>query len=407
MTHPERSESYSQVPYFAHLSAESISALQDNRFTVEQIDLYEGSFEMKVPILSWPSMQEDAMALAAMLKEESDAHLGFLTDEAFKNLLFSRSKESGVADGQSHEFWKRISQRLIGVPFGPVNYEEITNSFEGPLQDYYRRSNSVFSNGNFDLTAKDSNVPISDHQQWVVANLRLNGLDLPISQKRIIRFASIFHDWGKIVLAINSQHPEISAAMARTVLLLLHQGDPKLYPLSFIEQVCWSISMHHIIERTFQPLKETELSLISESTELNMTTLDGVLLTDRIEEIKKWFLSQVQNTSLDKPAVTIFGRQTVDFLNYLQELAGNQLAHLTTEQQVDTKQRLHATQRMLSELFTLLRTPDAEKVRTLIALISLIEADLVATDRSSDEVSSRLNQLRLILQGLLATTKSY
>lgn len=418
MNHLEHSESYSQVPFFAHLSPESISALQDNRFTVEQIELHENQFEMRVPILSWPGMHDDATALAEMLGETTGTTIGVLTDEAFQKLLFSLLLKNEVEEGTAGAMRQAISQRLIGTPFESVHHDVLTEALNGPLQEYYRRKNSVFTNGNLSQTAADSAVPISDHQQWVVANLRLNNAELPNLQKRIIRFVSIFHDWGKIVLARNGQHPEISAAMARTVLLLLHQQDRELYPLPFIEQVCWSISIHHVIERTFQPLKNQELSLLSVNPSTDATTLDGVSMSVRMGEIERWFLAQSKDTSIEQPALVMQRKQTLDFLHYLQVLAGNQLALLATEQQVEVgsverqqfirlqQQRLEATQRMISELFALYRNPDPEKVRTLTGLILLIEADLVATDRPVDEVNNRLNQLKIILQGLLALSRT-
>ncbi len=141
-------------------------------------------------------------------------------------------------------------------------------------------------------------------------------------------------------------------------------------------------------------------------------------MTERMKEIEQWFLSQAKDTLIERPTIVVQRKQALDFLHYLQVLASTQLSLLSTKQRVESQseehqerlrvqqQRLEATQRMISELFSLYRSPDAGKVRTLMGLIPLIEADLVATDRSPDEVRFRLNQLKVILQGLvtLSTT---
>ena len=264
----------------------------------------------------------------------------------------------------------------------------------GRLFDVFHADNIVGEATNLDRPAPGLQLTSRDHMIWMVGNPRLDDLPITRSERRVARVTAILHDWGKIVMFQNSQHPEIGAAIARSILLHLHQEAPKLYPIDFVNDVCWSIGMHHLLERIFQPLKKDSLAKLSKKRIANRGLWPYQTKRRFAKKSEDWFLYQAAQTSLEKNKNehVISVEQYYNFMEFLRILAYHE--------------KLSTAQHAIAALMELLTNPNAKNIGLLLALVRVIEADLVATDRPESETSFRLNQLQLVLQGILVTAEA-
>ena len=247
-------------------------------------------------------------------------------------------------------------------------------------------------NKNLVVPAENHKLAAREHMLWMPANLRLNDLPISASEKRVIRTVALLHDWGKAVLERNGQHPEIGAAMVLSVLIRLHQTNSNLYPWEFIEKVCWSISMHHILERIFQPTKAESLRRIPEEVDDSQGFWTEFSLSQRANDLQKTLLDHVSTTSLEtiQSEHIIRKDQFQALIEFLQILATYEVLP-------------PATLKALSELKNIQDETSAKSLSLIMGLVRMIEADLIATDRDVGEVTYRISQLKLLTQGLLAS----
>jgi hypothetical protein len=409
------SHPYEKVPYLSNLSLESRGALEREQFTVTTINIKDLGSEMVVPILTWEGIERNVIDLRELFGEpvmdvrvstpdqpddenpeqksflsQSKFHLGDYTDAEFRERFFNAPEffnQRGVGQITSSELSQGINQRLLGR-----------------LHAFYHADTSVGRATNLDQPAPELQLTSREHMIWMVGNLRLDDLPVTSAQRRVARITAILHDWGKIVMSRNGQHPEIGAAMARSILLLLHQQNPSLYPMELVNDVCWSINMHHLLERVFKPVKEESLSKISDDSEINQTlltynqadpnTMSAHLLKNSVQKSEEWYLYQAAKTNIkaSNNEHVISVEQYHSFMEYLQTLAYYE----------DIPESQHA----LGELTELLRNPDEKNIGLMLAMVRVIEADLVASDRPPSETAFRLNQLQLVLQGILATAEA-
>ncbi len=396
---------YCDVPFLTDLSPESIAALKEEQFTVTTIQINVMGSEMAVPILTWEGIERSIADLRELFGEpisdltdlavvqssvdehgqasfisEPNYHLGDLTDAEFQKQFFENT-----------DFF---AERKIGSVASFDVAQSIKGLLEGRLHDVFHTDNIVGTAANLDLPAPGLQLTSRDHMIWMVGNPRLDDLPITRSDRRVARVTAILHDWGKIVMFQNRQHPEIGAAMARSILLYLHQEEPTLYPIDFVNDVCWSISMHHLLERIFQPLKKDSLAKLSKQRIENRGLWPYQTKRRFAKKSEDWFLYQSAQTNLEnnRNEHVISIEQYHNFMEFLRILA--------------YYEKLPATQHAIEELTELLRNPNAKNIGLLLTIVRVIEADLVATDRPPSETAFRLNQLQLVLQGILATAEA-
>lgn len=406
---------YEKVPFLSNVSPESRKALEREQFTVTTIKITDLGSEMVVPILTWDGMERNVTDLRELFGEpildvqvstseqpddkgpeqksflsQSKFHLGDYTDSEFRERFFN-----------APEFF---NQREVGQIVTSELSRGINQKLLGRLHAFYHADTSVGRATNLDQPAPGLELTSKEHMIWMVGNLQLDDLPVTSAQRRVARITAILHDWGKIVMSRNGQHPEIGAAMARSILLLLHQQNPSLYPVELVNDVCWSINMHHLLERVFKPVKEESLNKISDDDEVNQTLLtynqtDPNAISDHqlknsVKKSEAWYLLHVAKTNLkashNEQVISV--EQYHSFMEYLQTLAYYE----------DIPESQHA----LRELTELLRNPDKKNIGLMLAMVRVIEADLVATDRPPAETAFRLNQLQFVLQGMLATAEA-
>jgi len=396
---------YETVPFLSNVSPESRKALEREQFTVTTIKITDLGSEMVVPILTWDGIDRNVTDLRELFGEpildiqvstpeqtddenpeqksflsQSKFHLGDYTDAEFRERFFNAPEffnQRGVGQIASSELSQGINQRLLGR-----------------LHAFYHADTSVGRATNLDQPAPGLELTSKVHMIWMVGNLQLDGLPITSTQRRVARITAILHDWGKIVMSRNGQHPEIGAAMARSILLLLHQQNPSLYPMELVNDVSWSINMHHLLERVFKPLKVEPLKKLSKKRSANRGLWPYQTRRRSAVKSEDWFLYQAALTSLEKNKNehVISVEQYYSFMEYLQTLAYYE----------DIPESQHA----LRELTELLRNPDEKNIGLMLAMVRVIEADLVATDRPPTETAFRLNQLQFVLQGILATAEA-
>lgn len=398
---------YSDVPYLKYLTPESKTALEQEQFSVTKIQITEFGSKITVPILTWDGIERNVADLRELFGEpildiqvstpeqksflsQSKFNLGDYTDAEFRERFFN-----------APEFF---NQREVGQIVTSELSRGINQKLLGRLHAFYHADTSVGRATNLDQPAPGLELTSREHMIWMVGNLQLDDLPVTSAQRRVARITAILHDWGKIVMSRNGQHPEIGAAMARSILLLLHQQDPGLYPMELVNDVCWSINMHHLLERVFKPVKEESLNKISDDSEVNQTlltynqadpnTMSAHLLKNSVKRSEEWYLYQAAKTNIkaSNNEQVISVEQYHSFMEYLKTLAYYE----------DIPESQHA----LRELTELLRIPDEKNIGLMLAMVRVIEADLVATDRPPSETAFRLNQLQLVLQGILATAEA-
>lgn len=409
------SQPYEKVPYLSNLSLESRKALEREQFTVTTIKITDLGSEMVVPILTWQGIERNVTDLRELFGEPIlDIQVSTpeqTDDENPEQKSFLSQSKFHLGDYTDAEFLERFfnvpeffNQREVGQIVTSELSRGINQKLLGRLHAFYHADTSVGRATNLDQPAPGLELTSREHMIWMVGNLQLDDLPVTSAQRRVARITAILHDWGKIVMSRNGQHPEIGAAMARSILLLLHQQDPGLYPMELVNDVCWSINMHHLLERVFKPVKEESLNKISDDSEVNQTlltynqadpnTMSAHLLKNSVKRSEEWYLYQAAKTNIkaSNNEQVISVEQYHSFMEYLKTLAYYE----------DIPESQHA----LRELTELLRIPDEKNIGLMLAMVRVIEADLVATDRPPSETAFRLNQLQLVLQGILATAEA-
>lgn len=382
---------YEKTPFLTQLTDESRKKLRALNIITKLLEIDTGAAKLSVETLAWPGMEKDIEDLVIMLGETVDCTLGNLTDQEFRKKLY---KFEGVNDFYSHYFQNRI----VGeVGFREAILADRFRIFVGALSDFYSRATVSLGGENENLTnpAEGHMLAAREHMLWVPANLRLDDLSIGVHEKRVVRFVALLHDWGKAVMERNGQHPEIGASMIWSVLFFLHQKNPNLYPLGLIKNVCWAIKMHHMLERVFSPTNEKSIEAVEQQS-----NLDDQQFAQRVVVMLLWLQDTVAQTDLHTLVFEpVISKQQVNEL--LERL--KILATLAAPASENMSSQALTTLEAIAELRNLQLDREPNTPSLILGLVRMIEADLIASDRETKEIEKRLNQLKLLTQGFVAT----
>ncbi len=400
--HQVANTAYEKTPFLADLTDESRERLEKLKFTIASGKIDTGAAELTVMTLNWPSMKTDIEDLITIFDEEASQTLGEaggktlgdLTDEEFRERLYKFS-------GENRDYSWYFQNRTVGkVGRKDQILAAGSNVFTGPLSDFYKRTNALMGGNNENLTkpAEGHKLAAREHMLWVPANLKLDDLSIGVHEKRVVRYVALLHDWGKAVMERNGQHPEIGASMVWSVLMYLHQQNPKLYPWRLIESVCWAIKMHHMLERVFSPTNENSMLVIT-----NHRGEDDQLFAQQVVAMQQWLLSFVNQTNL----IDLTSEPIINTNQIKELLEGLRiLATLATPTPNVMTALAATTLEAVAELRYIQVDTNPNTLGLILGLVRMVEADLIATDRKDIEVESRINQLKLLTQGLLASFRS-
>lgn len=404
---------------------QTISKLVERAFFVSDIVFSSGLAEqIRTPILDWPSRTEDAINLNHLLREARNFRtslsetnpeqatlpnlepvekapesafevIGSLTDTQFGEFLYSDYLQQQQVFQRS--LGELVDQSLIpredhddvGEP------ERIAHRLDGRLRNLFSQPNSnLGANSGIHEHLPEFDLQPLEHMLWVVANVLLDDTPLSNQEKGIIRAVALLHDLEKAVMSKGPFHPDIGAAIARSLLLHLHSQLPVDYPLDQVDAICRFISIHHLVERVFTPASDGQQKLFATVSTDKRTDLFGNDLLERMQSTQNQAMGDFQ----------IGRRHEVNDLDHVKESA-SLLNLLQLFELIAHTNKLQTTQITIVSIRDWVRGQSVISKNQLIGMIRMVEADLVTTDKNPDLIQGRLEQLKILERGLLALSE--